>query len=95
MPLNDKSDFGMKNEQGSFCKHCITPDQKVKSCEEIFNGGVQFFMTAIPGTEKNFAERIVRKNMNNLPYWKKNKSLCLKGAIATDKEFQEILSKLG
>jgi hypothetical protein len=70
------------------------PDGKVKSCEEVFEGGIQFFIGAIPGTDRNLAERLVRKNMNKLPYWQKNKGACLDGDCASDQEFEEVMSKL-
>jgi len=94
MPLNDPKTIGCEISDGPVCIHCSTVNGKVKSCEEVFEGGVQFFITAIPGTDRNLAERLVRKNMNNLPYWQKNKGACLDGDCASDQEFGEAMSKL-
>ena len=44
--------------------------------------------------DKEVAERITRKNMSTLNYWKKDNSDCLIGDVSTDEEFNEILSKL-
>lgn len=94
MPLNDPKEIGGEIADGLICVHCSTPDSKIKSCEEIFEGGVQFFMGAVPGTDRNLAEKLVRKNMNNLPYWQKNKGVCLDGEVASDKEFSDAMAKL-
>lgn len=94
MPLNDPKDFGSETENGPVCIHCSTADGKVKGCEEIFEGGVQFFMHTLSGADRVLAEKLTRKNMNSLPYWQKNKSACLEGDLATDQEFQDALSKL-
>lgn len=44
--------------------------------------------------DRNMAEKIVRKNMNQLPYWQGKGCEILKGEMATDEEFNEILKKL-
>lgn len=94
MPLNDPKEIGLKIADGLVCIHCSTADGKVKSCEEVFEGGVHFFMTAIPGTDRHLAERLTRKNMKELPYWKSNMGACLEGEEATSEEFKAALSKL-
>jgi hypothetical protein len=94
MPLEKDGDVGTETDEGKVCKFCVTPDGTVKSCEEIFNGGVQFFMKSVPGTDRKLAERITRKNMNSQPHWKGKDNECLKGEEATDEEFQEVLGKL-
>jgi hypothetical protein len=94
MPLNNKEDIGAKIEPGLICKYCTKEDGSIKSCDEIFNGGVHFFMNAVSGVDKVMAEKVVRKNMNRLPYWRNSVDSCLKGEQATDKEFQELLRKL-
>ena len=100
MPLNNSDDIGIENETGLFCKHCINEDKSVKGCQEIFDGGGQFFMEAVPNTDKELSERITRKNMNALAYWQgKDPSTnaqdeCLKGDQASDEEFQVVLTKL-
>ncbi len=80
--------------EGSVCEHCATADGGVKSCGEIFEGGVQYFMGAVPGADRAFAEKLVRKNMNKLPYWKGNGCGCLEGEEASDEEFEKVLGGL-
>lgn len=94
MPLNDPKEIGCEVEDGAVCVHCSTPDGKVKNCVDVFEGGVQFFMSAVPGVDRVLAEKLVRKNMNNLPYWQKNKGACLDGEVASDQEFSDAMAKL-
>ena len=93
MPLIKKEDFAQGNENSSFCLYCVNADGNVKSCEEIFEGGVQFFLSQIKGDRK-MAEKITRKNMNRLAYWQGKDCAILKGEIATDEEFAEAMKKL-
>lgn len=94
MPLTNPSDLGTSIGNDSFCIHCITPQKTVKPCREIFEGGVQFFLSVMPDLKRDFAEKIVRKNMKMLPYWKTNTDSCLRGPEASDAEFAEILKRL-
>jgi hypothetical protein len=94
MPLDRKELIGLKTDQGHFCVHCVDENKKVRSCEEIFEGGVQFFMSAVPNVDRNFAEKITRKNMSGLKYWQGGNYPCLNGEKATDDEFQEVLQIL-
>jgi len=93
MPLEKKEDFSGGNEQVDFCVHCTDETGVVRPCEEIFEGGVQFFMAAA-GADRSLAERVTRKNMKGLSYWHGNESTCLQGDEATDKEFGDALAKL-
>jgi hypothetical protein len=93
MPLLKKEDFANGDENALFCLYCVNPDGNVKSCKEIFEGGVQYFMSQI-GDNRELAEKITRKNMNALPYWRDKQCEVLKGEMATDEEFAEILNKL-
>ena len=93
MPLNKQEEIGAETEKGLLCIHCVDENGNIKSCQEIFDGGVEFFMT-IPGTDKDLAEKITRKNMNMQPYWQGSDESCLRGEKATDEEFQNTLSKL-
>lgn len=95
MPLENIEDIGTQNGEEIFCKYCVNEDKSVKTCEEVFNGGVNFFLTTLPELDKSLAERAVRKNMNLLPYWKNKDNECLKGEEVSDEEFQMIMSKLG
>jgi len=94
MPLDDPSQIGCEVADGTVCVHCSTPDGQVKSCEEIFEGGVQFFMGAVPGANRALAEKLTRKNMKNLPYWQKNACSCLDGEEASDEEFSQASQNL-
>jgi hypothetical protein len=93
MPLEKKEDFAKGDTSADFCLHCTDADGTVKSVEEIFEGGVQFFMNSIE-SDRSMAERITRKNMLSLLYWQENNSDVLKGEVATDQEFSEVLKKL-
>ncbi|MBU4269822.1 AraC family transcriptional regulator [Candidatus Dependentiae bacterium] len=93
MPMNKKEDFALKNETSIFCLYCVNPDGSVKSCEEIFDGGVQFFMSQL-GSDRKMAEKVTRKNMNMQSHWQGKDCPILKGEMATDEEFAAILKKL-
>ena len=93
MPLIKKEDFAGGDENSNFCLHCVNSDGSVKSCEEIFEGGVQFFMSQI-GEDREMAERVTRKNMSQLPYWQDKSRKILNGEMTTDEEFAEVLKKL-
>jgi len=93
MPLEKKEDFALGNENSEFCLYCVNTDGSVKSGEEIFNGGVNFFLGIIGG-DKNLAEKLVRKNMNRLPYWQNHECELLKGEEATDEEFEAVMAKI-
>ena len=94
MPLDTEDVIGVETDNESFCIHCVNADKEVKPCEEIFEGGVQFFMSLDSSMTRNFAEKLVRKNMRQLSYWQNREDLCLSGETATDEEFNSILSKL-
>lgn len=93
MPLINQEDYACGDKNAKFCVYCTNADGSPKSCAEIFEGGVQFFMTTL-GQDRNLAEKITRKNMRALPYWKNNTCTCLQGEVATDAEFAEVLKKL-
>ena len=94
MPLNKKEDFAGGDESSDFCIHCVNADGSVKSCEEIFSGGVEFFMSAL-SADRETAEKITRKNMSRLPYWQGKDCPILQGEMAMDEEFAEVMKKLG
>jgi hypothetical protein len=93
MPLTKKEDFAKGDENSKFCAYCVNADGSVKTCEEIFEGGVQYFMSQIGGDRK-IAEKITRKNMSGQPYWQGKDCGILRGEMATDEEFNEVLKKL-
>lgn len=92
MPLEDQSNLGAETSKGPACVHCITPEGELKSCAEIFEGGVQFFMPFI--NDRALAERVTIKNMKQQPAWQGCECDCLKGAEATDEEFAAAMTKL-
>ena len=94
MPLAKEEDIGAKLEMGPVCKFCVKEDGTVRTCGEIFEGGVQFFLKSVPGVDRELAERITRKNMKNQPYWQGKDCEVLKGEQATDQEFKDALRKL-
>lgn len=93
MPLNTKEDFAKGDEGANFCQYCVNEDGDVKPCDDIFEGGVQFFMNQV-GSDRVLAEKITRKNMLCQEYWKGKDDEILKGDVATDEEFAEALKKL-
>lgn len=93
MPLVKKEDYAMNDKSSNFCIHCVNGEGKVKSAEEIFKGGVEFFLSKV-GDDKVLAERLTRKNMKGLSYWDDKAGEVLEGDIATDEEFNEVLKKL-
>jgi hypothetical protein len=93
MPLENQTDIGAEMEKGSACIHCVNADGTLKSCGEIFEGGVAFFLST--GVEdRTLAERITRKNMKLQPAWQDGACDCLQGDEATEEEFQAVLEKL-
>ena len=93
MPITNPEELGATVGENKFCIHCVNADGSVKSCSEIFEGGVNFFLTSFPEYDRTQAERLTRKNMCNLSYWQDKDCDCLKGEQATDEEFQELMSK--
>ena len=95
MPLegNHENDIGLTIDEGLVCIYDIK-DDKIKNPEEIFEGGVQFFLTSVADGNRNLAERITRKNMNSLPYWQNHPFTNLQGPKATDQEFIDAMKKL-
>jgi len=88
------NDIGFESPEGPVCKF-DSENGRIKSPEEIFEGGVAYFTNAVAGGNVELAERITRKNMNNLAYWQAHPSPCLEGPEATDDEFGEAMAKLG
>ncbi len=88
MPMEKPEDFGNNDPAAQTCVHCTQTDGSVKSCQEIFEWWVQFFMDSM-GADRDLAEKLVRKNMLRLPYWQ-----ALSGPVATDEEFDATMQKL-
>ena len=93
MPLSEPAHFAKGDEKSPFCLYCVNEDGSVKTGQEIFEGGVQYFMTQV-GDDRALAERITRKNMNMQPYWQGKNEPVLQGEQATDEEFTELMKKM-
>lgn len=92
MPLTKKEDFAMGDENSDFCVYCTHPDGTPKSCEEVFEGGVQYFMSTLGG-DRGLAEKVTRKNMQSLSYWKDKSCSCLTGDVVSDEEFSKLMKQ--
>jgi hypothetical protein len=86
------NDIGLETIEGLVCRFDVK-DGKMKVPEEIFEGGVQFFLANVT-SDRALAERVTRKNMKSLAYWKNHPFAGLEGAEATDEEFAEVMRKL-
>ncbi|MBI2483540.1 hypothetical protein HYV74_05195 [Candidatus Uhrbacteria bacterium] len=87
------NDIGLTMAEGPVCKFDIQ-DGALKRPEDIFMGGTEFFLHAVAQGDRELAERLTRKNMNLLPYWKQHPFPQLHGAEATDEEFAAAVEKL-
>ena len=95
MPLegNHANDIGIETPDGLVCKF-DSEDEKIKTGDEIFEGGVAFFMGEVTDGDRDLAERLTRRNMQSLPYWQAHPFSKLNGVIVTDEEFQVAMEKL-
>lgn len=95
MPLegDHAGDVGIETADGFVCKFDIV-DGAIKPAEEIFEGGVQFFMGSVTDGDRALAERLTRKNMAALPHWQANWFALLDGDQATNAEFDAAMMKL-
>lgn len=90
---NHANDIGLELPEGPVCKF-DSENGKVKSGDEIFDGGVAFFAAEATGGDRELAARLTRRNMKSLPYWQTLPFEKLEGAATTDVEFQTAMSKL-
>jgi hypothetical protein len=88
-----ENDIGLELPEGPVCTF-DSENGKVKSGDEIFDGGVEFFVAEATEGDRALAERLTRKNMNALAYWHTHPFDKLVGAEATDEEFQTAMAKL-
>jgi hypothetical protein len=88
-----ENEIGLETPEGPVCIHDVQ-DGTIKSAEDIFTGGVEFFMTSVAGDDRGLAERLTRKNMKALPYWQSRPFAELEGPVATDEEFGAAMAKL-
>lgn len=95
MPFENShiNDIGLETADGPVCVYDVK-DGAIKSAEEIFEGGVQFFMGEGTADDRALAESVTRKNMKSLPYWLAHPFDLLNGEEATDEEFGMVMAKL-
>jgi hypothetical protein len=93
MPLTRPEDCAGGDLNAVSCVYCTDENGEIKSCAEIFEGGVQFFM-GTTHSARDLAERLTRRNMKSLEYWQNNPCDLLNGETASDEEFQSAMSKL-
>ncbi len=95
MPLEGAhaNDIGLELTEGTVCKFDVE-NGKLKSGEQIFEGGVCFFADTVADGNRDLAARLTRKNMNALAYWKAHPFALLEGPQATDEEFRTAMAKL-
>lgn len=95
MPFEEShaSDIGLETADGPVCVYDVK-DGAIKSAEEVFEGGVQFFMGQGTEGDRALAERVTRKNMKSLSYWQAHPFDLLNGEEATDEEFGSVMAKL-
>ena len=95
MPLegDHANDIGLELPEGPVCKF-DSENGRVKSGEQIFQGGVSFFAEEAADGDRELAARLTRKNMKSLPYWQKHPFAGLDGPAATEEEFGAAMSKL-
>jgi hypothetical protein len=95
MPLEGEhaTDIGMEVAEGLVCRF-DSENGKIKSPEDIFNGGVEFFSGSCAGGDRELAARLTRKNMKSLAYWQAHPFAALEGPEATDQEMTDAMSKL-
>ena len=86
-------DIALETAEGPVCKFDVK-DGAIKSPQDIFHGGVQFFLGAVADGDQALAERLTRKNMKSLDYWKQRPFGELDGPEATEKEFGAAMAKL-
>lgn len=87
------NDIGLETPDGPVCVH-DSVDGHMRDPEEIFKGGVKFFLRGGADGEYDLAERITRRQMKSLPYWQSHPFELLDGEEASDEEFEEAMSRL-
>jgi hypothetical protein len=94
MPLegDHAGDMAFESADGPVCKY-DSVDGVIKPAEDIYEGGVQFFMS-VTDNDRALAERVTVKNMKSLPYWQAHHFVLLDGPEATDEEFGAAMAKL-
>ena len=90
---NHANDIGLETVDGPICKFDVQ-DGVIKSPEEIFEGGVEFFAGAVCDGDRELAAKVTRKNMKMLPYWQARPFAMLDGEMVSDEEFGALMAKM-
>lgn len=87
------NDIALELPEGPVCKF-DAPEGKMKSPEEIFEGGVNYFAEAVAEGDRDLAARLTRRNMKDLAYWQDRPFALLEGELSSDEEFGAMMAKL-
>jgi len=68
MPMKEKSDFAMNDENKDYCVHCARPDGSMQSFEEKKKGMTDFVIRT-QGLDREAAESAALSMMKKLPAW--------------------------
>ncbi len=90
---NHVNDIGLETAEGPVCKFDVA-DGVIKSPEDIFMGGVEFFAGSVCDGDRELAEKMTRKNMKMLPYWQARPFAMLDGEEVSDEQFAELMAKM-
>jgi len=90
---NHENDIALETSEGPVCVFDVH-DGKMKPAEEIFEGGVEFFLKEAADGDRALAERLTRKNMKSLAHWQLFPFVLLDGPEATDQEFADAMAKM-
>lgn len=88
-----ENEIGMETSYGPVCVH-DSEDGEIKDPEDIFAGGVAYFVDNVTDGDFDLAERLTRRNMLSLEYWQENPFEELEGPVATEAEHKEAMAKL-
>lgn len=86
-------EIAFETSYGPVCVH-DSEDGEIKDPEDIFAGGVAYFVDTVAEGDFDLAERLTRRNMLSLEYWQENPFEELEGPVATESEFAEAMAKL-
>lgn len=69
MPMNDVSDFALRDTSKEYCVHCTHSDGSMKSFEEKREDMINL-MVKTQGFDKSAALELVERMMMKLPAWR-------------------------
>ena len=68
MPMREKEDFAMGDENKDYCRFCTRPDGSMQSYEEKLEGMTEFIVKT-QGLDQSAAKEAARGMMSKLPAW--------------------------